>query len=645
MKNLLLSTFLVGAAVIGTAAHLFAEDSAMQTWTDPENRFSLVQPEGWRIDGSGPLVRLASPEGDIALWFGLSEAADATEAVTAAWAAVGEAVAAPQTVAPAPPRDGFDAATAFIYPPEGDVIRQAVAESREGHLHVTLIRGTMAALDRRGAQVNIAVTGFQPAGAAAVDLTGAMPDALDAAKLEALGAYIEDNLARFDVPGAVVAVVQGGELRMLRGFGVRVLGTDDPVTPDTRMMIGSVGKSMTTLLMARLVEEGRLSWDQPVESVLPVFAVADQELSETITVQNLVCACSGVPRRDMEFLFNAGSLVAEAVIGSLSEFEFFTGFGEAFQYSNQLVATGGWVAAAADGAEWGTLDASYARMIGERLFAPLGMNRSTVDFAEVMADADVATPHAPHGAGLRSALPVRTEAALLPVAPAGAHWSTGGDMANYLQALLAVSVGNGIVSPDSLAHLTTPQVPVSASISYGLGWFVEDWRGQRLIHHGGNTFGFTSELAFLPEAGAGIVILTNAGRANDFVQAVRARFLELLFDQPESHHAGALIARTEADRRAADFAAALSVDPAVAEAAEGRYRSDVLGDVALRREGERLIFDIGEMAGEIRLDPQRPDRWIIWEGPLFTMPLAFDPEARTLTFGEGAAQYVFEALQ
>ncbi len=611
MKNLLLSTFLLSAAVIGTATPLFAEDAAMQTWTDPENRFSLVQPEGWQIDGSGPLVRLGSPEGDIALWFGLSEAADAAEAVATAWASAGEAVPAPQTVAPSPPRDGFDAATVFVYPPDGDVIRQAVVERRAGRLHVTLIRGAMAALDRRGAQVNIAVTGFRPTDVAAVDLAGVMPDALDAPDLEALGAYIEDNLARFDVPGAVVAVVQGGELRMLRGFGVRTLGTDDPVTPDTRMMIGSVGKSMTTLLMARLVEEGRLSWDQPVQSVLPGFAVADQELSETITVQNLVCACSGVPRRDMEFLFNAGSLDAEAVIGS----------------------------------EWGALDASYARMIGERLFAPLGMNRSTVDFAEVMADADVAAPHTPHGAGLRSALPVQTEAALLPVAPAGAHWSTGVDMASYLQALLAIGDGNGIVSPESLAYLTTPQVPVSASMSYGLGWFVEDWRGQRLIHHGGNTFGFTSDLAFLPEAGAGIVILTNAGRANDFVQAVRARFLELLFDQPESHHAGALIARTETDRRAADFAAALSVDPVVAEAAEGRYRSDVLGDVALRREGERLIFDIGEMAGEIRLDPQRPDRWIIWEGPLFTMPLAFDPEARTLTFGEGAAQYVFEAVQ
>lgn len=81
------------------------------------------------------------------------------------------------------------------------------------------------------------------------------------------------------------------------------------------------------------------------------------------------------------------------------------------------------------------------------------------------------------------------------------------------------------------------------------------------------------------------------------------------------------------------------------EAAEGRYLSDVLGEVTLRREGERLIFDIGAMAGEVRVDPQRPDRWIIWEGPLFTMPLAFDPEARRLTFGEGAAQYVFEEVQ
>jgi hypothetical protein len=119
----------------------------------------------------------------------------------------------------------------------------------------------------------------------------------------------------------------------------------------------------------------------------------------------------------------------------------------------------------------------------------------------------------------------------------------------------------------------------------------------------------------------------------------------VLFDLPQTHHAGALIARTETDRRAADFAASLPVDPETVEAAEGRYRSEVPGEVNLRCVGDRLVFDIGAMEGEVRLDPRRPDRWIIWEGPLFTMPLAFDPMTRTLTFGEGAAQYTFEAVQ
>jgi hypothetical protein len=80
-------------------------------------------------------------------------------------------------------------------------------------------------------------------------------------------------------------------------------------------------------------------------------------------------------------------------------------------------------------------------------------------------------------------------------------------------------------------------------------------------------------------------------------------------------------------------------------AAEGRYRSDVLGEMSLRRDGDRLIFDIGEMASEVRTDPQRGDRWIVWEGPLFTMPLAFDPTTRSLTFGDGAARYVFEEVR
>jgi CubicO group peptidase (beta-lactamase class C family) len=647
MRTLLLSTALATTAVLGAVTSLTAEDQPMIENAQTALIFDLVVPEGWTRAEIGPLSRLQSPEGTINLWFGVVEGTDPSAAIAEAWAAAGETAPAPLQVTQAPARPGFSAATVLTYAPDGQTIRQAVTEERDGQLFITLMRGELAALDRRGAQVNIAVTSFLPADVVTADLAGITPDRLDAADLADLSAHVSEAFELFDVPGAVVAVVQDGEVRLLEGFGVRALGQTDPVTPETRMMIGSVGKTMTTLLMARLVEEGLLAWDDPVRRILPEFAVADPDLSQAITVRNLVCACSGVPRRDMEFIFNASSLDAEAVIGSLSGFEFFTGFGEAFQYSNQLVATGGWVAAAAAGATWGALDNGYFAAMQERIFSPIGMERTTFDLNEVMADGDHALPHAPHGSGVRRLLPVQTEQALMTVAPAGASWSTGADMARYLQTLIAGGItpeGEWLVSSGALDILTTPQVPVSATMSYGLGWFVEDWRGQRLIHHGGNTFGFTSDLAFLPEARAGIVIIANAGRANDFTRDVRERFLELLFDLDPVYREGAQIALDEAERQAAIMAAAAPVEDELAAAMEGRYVSASLGEVSVRREGGRLVFDIGEMAGEVRVDPNRPDRMVIWEGPLFTMPLVFDPESRRLTFGEGAAQYDFEVL-
>src|SRR5690606_24417285 len=110
--------------------------------------------------------------------------------------------------------------------------------------------------------------------------------------------------------------------------------------------------------------------------------VQSEELSESITVANLVCACTGVPRRDFELLFNANELTAEAVIDSLATFEFFTEFGEAFQYSNQLVATAGYVAATSTG-EYGNLYQAYLDLMQTRLFDPLSMSRTVISLDEI----------------------------------------------------------------------------------------------------------------------------------------------------------------------------------------------------------------------------------------------------------------------
>lgn len=636
------------ALALGATASMASSAPAMVSGSaSPASNYELIVPERWETRVAGEQTVLTSPEGDISLWFGMIEGKDIEAAVAAAWNSTAEAVPAPERVSPAPARPGFSEARLFNYGPEGETIRQALAETREGRVYIVLIKGERAALDRRGAQVNIAVTGFRPADLPSDSLAGVPTIRLGETETAALAAYIEGSMAQFDIPGAVVGIVQDGRVVMLQGFGLRDREAPAPVTPDTRMMIGSVGKTMTTLLMAELVEEGRLRWDEPVQNILPQFRVSDPALSRSITVENLVCACSGVPRRDLEFLFNANSLDAEAVIASLADFSFFTGFGEAFQYSNQLVATGGWVAAAAAGARWGELDPGFERLSHERLFGPIGMTRTTLNLADIAGDDDYALPHPAHGSGTRRKADISVEAVLRPVAPAGAHWSTGRDMVRYLQTLLAKGVtpdGTRLVDEVSLAKLWTAQVPVSATMAYGLGWFVEDWRGLTLVHHGGNTIGFTSDLAFLPDAHAGIVVLTNAGRANDFVQAVRARFLESLFRLPNDHDAGAQIAREERVKRAEAIAAAQPVPADQAQAVAGEYFSPALGKVQLRLEGEALVLDIGEARGEIRIDPAQTHRWIVWDGPLMGFPVRTSVGGNgrnDLVVGEGAASYEF----
>jgi CubicO group peptidase (beta-lactamase class C family) len=140
---------------------------------------------------------------------------------------------------------------------------------------------------------------------AVADLTGATPLPLTGERLATFEAYVAAKLAEAGVPGAAVAVVQNGEVVFQQGFGVREIGQPDPVTPDTLLRIGSVTKSFSSFLTATLVDTGRLSWETPLVDLLPSFAVADPELTPRLTTRDAFCACTGLPRRDFEFIFNA----------------------------------------------------------------------------------------------------------------------------------------------------------------------------------------------------------------------------------------------------------------------------------------------------------------------------------------------------
>ena len=539
----------------------------------------------------------------------------------------------------------------------------------DGQVYILLIDGDLAAVQRRAAQVNTIASGFEILAVQQVDLSDAEPMALDAAALKDIEAQIEELRTRFRVPGAAVAIVQNDEVIYTGGFGVKENGNEVPITPDTHMMIGSTGKSLTTTMMATMVDAGLFEWDTPVVEVLPEFDFSTPELTEQITMQNLVCACSGVPRRDLELFFNAENLSAEGVVESLETFELFTDFGETFQYSNQMVATGGYAAAAADGATFGNLFDGYAEALDARVLSPLGMENTTLSFEQVRERDNYAQPHGltfgfqqiaeseESGGEDVPAFDYRPfdlelERILEPVAPAGSHWSTVEDMARYM--LMQMNDGmlpNGeqLVSADNLAVTREGQVAVSAQTDYGLGWFIDEYEGVRLIQHGGNTQGFSSNFGFLPDKNLGVVVLTNGQNTNSFGTQVRNTVFDVAFDNVNTD-------QTEEEinfglEQLTNFTTgpeglALNTEADVIRPYLGNYENDALGTVTIAEQGGLVSLDAGLFTSTLLpiVDEESESaRFVLSTPPLQGFPVAFsmDDDVPMITIGQGTFEYTF----
>ena len=286
------------------------------------------------------------------------------------------------------------------------------------------------------------------------DLTGVAPLPLTGERLATFEAYIAAKLAEMGIPGAAVAVVQGGAVAFLQGFGVREIDRPAPVTADTLLRIGSVTKSFSSLLSATLVDADRLGWETPLVDLLPSFAVTDADLTPRLTVSDAFSASIGLPRRDWELILNPDRLTPELVVTGVAELPLTAPYGEQYQYNNQLVATGGFAAAVADGGSPDDLGRAYAIALRERVLDPIGMPRSTLSLTDVVADDDHATPHAQNLAGsFHSLSPLEDDAWIVPVAPTGGLWSSAREMASYIQTELSHGVapdGTRVVSEENL---------------------------------------------------------------------------------------------------------------------------------------------------------------------------------------------------
>lgn len=344
-------------------------------------------------------------------------------------------------------------------------------------------------------------------------------------------AYVEAKRVRYEIPGAAVILVSGRETLLAQGFGVRALGEGEPVTPETIFPVGSTTKALNAALIARLVDQEDLDWDQPVVDIWPGFALSDLAHTQQLHLRHLLNMSSGVPRRDL--VWSGANLTAEALLGTLVDLPLYNRIGEQYYYNNQMVAAGGYVAAIAAGAELGSLETTYTGLLQTELFEPLAMESATTNLGVVLAAPNRATPHDLDLYGQISPVPYHEDRSIL---PAGGVYANGLDMAKFVQMQLNEGVtadGRRIVSARHIRETQRPQTYISPTFSYGMGWFIEDFRGVDLIWHDGDVLGVKALIGFIPEADLGVVILSNRSISLVFNSGTFYRLVEILYDLPD----------------------------------------------------------------------------------------------------------------
>jgi CubicO group peptidase (beta-lactamase class C family) len=612
---------------------------------------TFIAPNGWTMRVRGPATVLESPEGNS--WLALVDVAakDAEAALAASWAAYKPDAKWPLKVATdRPDKDGWSKQRVYEYQTSPNERRAVVAFVRfaGGNWTVVLYDMAEAVAEKRGAQVALVLGRLLPKGYARETFEGKKANPLDQARIAELSQFVETGRKALGIPGVSLGIVQDGKVVFAGGFGVRELGKAEPVDADTLFMIASNTKALTTLLLAKLVGEGRLTWDTPVTSLLPSFRLGDADTTRQVLVKHLICACTGLPRQDLEWLFKFKGVTPERALATLATMQPTTRFGEMFQYSNPMAGAAGFTAGHVLFPELELGDA-YDRAMQAYVFNPLGMDSTTFDYGRALSG-NHAGAHAPDIDGKPAHAVMEINYAIIPLRPAGAAWSNIRDMLRYVSMELAEGAlpdGTRYIAKVPLLDRRVAQVPIGKDANYGMGLMVDTTYGVPVVHHGGDMVGFHSDMMWLPGQNVGAVILTNSDPGWILRSQFQRKLLEVLFDgRPEAGAQVAAAGRTFFDQLAAERKL-VTVPADAAESAKlaARYTNPALGDIAVSRVGRATVFAFDSWKSDMS-SRKNPDGTISF---LTTAPgiVGFEfvvgtGAKKTLVTRDAQHEYVFE---
>lgn len=361
----------------------------------------------------------------------------------------------------------------------------------------------------------LAFAGYQPDEKPVSDIQE--PEPVEWVMDDSLAAYLDsfehqfvEGLNRRGIPGAAVVIVKDGRVVFEKGFGVKEKGSMQEVDEHTVFRLGSVSKGFASVLTGIFVEEGTVQWEHPVTYYLDEFRLNDIDQTNRVQVRHLLSHTTGLPRHAYTNLVEDG-LSLDRIIPRLERVPLIAKEGEQLSYQNAAYSTIEKILESETGQPFNTL-------LNQRIFGPLGMQSASANYDGISKSDNRALPHVYYSRS-RGYVPIRISKKYYNAVSSGGINASASDMGQWL--LLLTGQYPDIISDDTLNEIYDPLASLNNrrfsrhwngvnKSHYGLGWRVLDNHGQRVVYHGGYVNGFRSEIAFAPDDGLGICILTNA---------------------------------------------------------------------------------------------------------------------------------------
>lgn len=420
------------------------------------------------------------------------------------------------------------------------------------------------------------------------------------AALPELERHVEQTLKSTGMPGLSIAVVYKDQVVYLKGFGVKEVGKEGLIDADTVFQLASVSKPVTSTVLAALVGEGLITWDDRIIDHDPGFQMYDPWVTRQVTIRDMLCHRSGLPDHAGDLLEDMGYGRAE-ILRRIRFEKPASSFRSKYAYTNFGYSEAGFAGVKPTGKSWD-------EVATEKLFRPLGMKSSNYRFADYEAATNRASLHI-RDKGKWVSKYVRQPDAQ---SPAGGASSTARDMAQWLRLQLGGGKFDGkqVIAAQALSETHRPQIinhpPANPATdragTYGLGWNVNVQDDGRVTwgHSGAFGLGAATVATLLPAESLGIVVLTN-GEPMGVPESISMSFLDLVVKGKIEKDWLALLQPAFASMMKPPYGTSMdySKPPTVMtsslslDAYLGTYRNDYYGDIEVVEVDKALVLHMG----------------------------------------------------